>query len=169
MAADRLTSAAHFLIARVPPHKLGAVKLNKMLWFADCQFYGKSGRTITGETKYIRKGNGPCVDGFDAMIGQLKSSGAIIEHSAQALDFKRREFYAQKEPDLSVFTPEEVDTLWNVAAQIMGMTAAEASDLSHDDLWEETPAYGAISVAAGAVKVEPIDAADLSWARSAFA
>ena len=165
---EKLLATAHFLIARVPPHQLGATKLNKMLWFADCQFYARHGLTITEEVQYVRKDQGPCVDFFDNVIHAMKSRGLIVERPVRELDYVRREFYAQIEPDLSVFTAEEVDILLAVAAQIAPMTAAAASNLSHDELWDETPAYEAIPVAAGAVKVDRLEGDDLEWARKAI-
>jgi hypothetical protein len=42
---DRVTSVAHYVIARCAPEKLGATKLNKVLWFADVKFYRHHGRT----------------------------------------------------------------------------------------------------------------------------
>ena len=142
----------HLVIARVPTDRLGAVKLNKILWFSDCQYYARHGRTITGEDAYIRKDNGPCVARFESTLSGLKEDGAIVEKRVPALDYVRREFFAQTEPDLSILSGEEVDMLLVVAAQIAPMTAAEASALSHDDLWDATPHRGAIPVAAAAVR-----------------
>ncbi len=165
---DKLAVAAHYVIARLPPHQLGAVKLNKILWFADCRHFSRHGSTITGRDSYTRKDEGPCAVGLEAALFALRSHGDIVERRVPVINYTRRELYAQTEPDISSFTAQEIDTLLSVALEIAPMTASEASELSHDGLWNETLPGDAIAVSAGAVRVEPLDAADLDWARVAF-
>ena len=166
--STKLLAAAHLVIARVRPDLLGATKLNKVLWFADCRHYARHGKSITGEKDYVRKPNGPCIGSFDAVVGKLEAENRIHEKYVLVGHHHRREFYSLQEPNVDLLTPAEVDTLLSVAAEISRMTAAEASDLSHDELWEETPPYEVMPIAAGAVNVEPLDIEDLDWARAAF-
>jgi hypothetical protein len=165
---DKLAVAAHYVIARLPPDRLGVVKLNKILWFADCRHFSRHGKTITGRDSYVRKDEGPCAVGLEAALSALRTDGDIVERRVPAINFTRRELYAQSEPDLSSFTAQEIDTLLSVALEIAPLTASEASELSHDGLWSETLPGGAMAVSAGAVRVEPLDEADLDWARAAF-
>lgn len=166
---DKLALAAHYLIARVRPSDLGATKLQKILWFADCAHYRRHGRSITGEILYKRKPNGPCVARLSEALAGLESEGAIVERRVMTvIGHERREFTALVEPDVSDFSGEEIDLLLQVATEIAGMTAQEVSDRSHDALWAETPSNGTISVAAGAVNVRSLEASELDWARSAF-
>lgn len=167
---ERLAAATHYVIARHHPSHMGATKLNKVLWFADCEHYRRHGRTITGEAAYVRKPNGPCTAQFDATLGLLKERGAICEESVPTyIGYPRREFHSLVPPDVSLFSGEEIDILNEVAKEIARLTAQEASDLSHDDLWTETPSNGLMPVAAGAVKVGGLAADDMDWARAAFA
>ena len=166
---DKLAAAAHLVIARLPPDDLGATKLNKILWFADCEFYRRHGRSLTGETEYIRRDNGPCPVRIVQVINRLKQDGAIVERPQPVAHYTRREFTAVIQPDVSKFTSVEVDILLGVALEIAAVTAKTASDISHDDLWEATLPNGRMSVAAGSVHILPPTPEFLDWARSAFA
>ena len=167
---DRLATAAHYVIARIAPDRLGATKLNKVLWFADCEFYRRHGRSLTGEESYVRKPNGPCVPRFEATLDNLRERGIILERSEPTYaGYPRREFTSLKEPDISCFSAEEVDLLMLVGKEIAKMTAQEASDYSHDALWHEAPANGTLPVAAGAASPSLPTEAELEWGREAFA
>lgn len=166
---DKLAAAAHLVIARLRADQLGATKLNKVLWFADCAHYRRHGRSLTGESDYVRKDNGPCPQRMEAVLGSLKERGKIAESLQQVVHYARREFTALQEPDLSAFTVEEVDLLLSVALELAPLSAQGVSDLSHDTLWEEATPGGRIPVAAGAVRARALPDADLPWARKAFA
>lgn len=165
---DKLASAAHLLIARLPTDELGATKLNKILWFADCEFYFHHGRSLTGETEYVRKANGPCPVRIAEVLAQLKAQGAIVERAQPVAHYTRREFVPITQPDVSVFTSEEIDLLLGTALALAPMSARAASDLSHNDLWHATPPEGRMSVEAGSVLVSQ-PAGMEEWAAAAFA
>lgn len=167
--ADKVAAAIHYLVARFPAHQLGATKLNKILWFADCEYYARHGCSLTGETHYVRKDQGPWLGRFDSSIAQLLLHRAISERRVRVINFYRREFYPCEEPDVSVFSSEELDTLIKIAAEITPATAGEVAQSSHQLLWECIPPNGKMSVAAGAVGGKPLDEADMEWARSALA
>jgi len=77
--------------------------------------------------------------------------------------------YSTTDPDLTTFSGEEIDVLNEVARAITQLTADEASELSHDDLWSETKANGLMAVAAGAVKSIGLPDNLDDWARASFA
>lgn len=167
---DRLSAAMHYVIARNPPSSLGATKLNKVLWFADCEMFRRHGRSITGEEAYVRKPNGPCSVRFESTLSALKAQGVVHEEQVPTfIGHPRRELHAATAPDPTVFSGEEIDILTEVAKEIRRLTAQEASDLSHDDLWSETEPNSLMPVAAGAVKVCALSSDDMDWARAAFA
>jgi len=167
---DKLCDAMHYVIARHPPSQLGATKLNKVLWFADCEMYRRHGRSITGEQAYVRKQNGPCSARFESALRSLKDQGVVQEEQVPTFNgYYRRELHARQSPDVTAFSGEEVDILNEIAKEISRLTAQEASDLSHDLLWQETEHNSQMAIAAGAVKVCSLSEADLDWARAAFA
>lgn len=167
---DRLSAAMHYVIARHPPAHMGATKLNKVLWFADCEMYRRHGKSITGEKAYVRKPNGPCSARFEAVLNALKQQAVVHEEQVPTyIGHPRRELHSVAAPDVSMFSGEEIDILNEVAKEISRLSAQEASELSHDDLWTETEPNTLMQVAAGAVKVSSLSGSDLDWARAAFA
>lgn len=168
--ADRLAATAHYLIARHSGAALGATKLQKVLWFADCAFFRRHGVPITGERYYVRRPNGPCIARLDETLRSMSDQGLIYEESVMTMiGKKRRQMYSTAEPDLSIFSGEEIDVLNEVAKEITSLSAAEASDLSHDKLWEETAPDSFMDVAAGAVRSNGLSEDQMDWARAAFA
>ena len=166
---DKLAAAAHYVIARVRPSDLGATKLQKILWFADCAYFARHGRSITGEVVYRRKPNGPCIARLDAVLRSMEQEGCIIERQVPTyIGHPRREFQSLVEPDMAPFTGAEIDILMQVGLEIVGMTAQEVSDLSHDSLWRETAANRDIAIAAGAVRDVGLEDTDREWVQQAF-
>jgi hypothetical protein len=45
---NRLAGVTHYVIERCEPAKLGATRLNKILWYSDVLYYRHHGCTITG-------------------------------------------------------------------------------------------------------------------------
>lgn len=150
---DKLAAAAHLVIAALPPTELGATKLNKILWFADCEFYRRHGRSLTGETHYVRRDFGPCPNGMNRSLTTLKDAGAIAEQTRYVGSFPQRAFLSLQEPAIGAFDAEEIHVLLSEAVKIAPLTAAEASAASHDDLWEAGEDGDLMSVEAGSVRV----------------
>jgi len=160
---------AHYVIARTPPDQLGATKLNKVLWWVDCAAYRHWGASISGLDTYIRLPNGPVPDGIREALDLLKRSGCVVEQSRPTPAGSRREFIALKEPPVAEFSAEEIDLIGQVITAVCCMTAAEASNASHDALWEEIPHLGLMPVAAGSVVTREVRPDDLAWAKSEIA
>jgi hypothetical protein len=166
---DRLSSVTHYIIARCDPGKLGATKLNKILWFADVLYYRRHGRTITGVDNYIKQQFGPVQRNMLGVLGELKKQGKIVERTGETPVGSRREYVWVKEPDLSSFKADEIDLLNAVMDWICnGESAKSISDKSHDTLWDETEIGSPMPVRAGAAFPAEITSEALEWAKSAF-
>ena len=163
---ERLAAATHYIIARTDPSKLGAVKLNKVLWYADIEAYRRHGKTITGLTTYVRRPQGPVPQEMRRVIGELKDSGKVSERSMQVIDHVRREFVWLKEPDVSVFSAYEVDLLNVFIHIVQDYSAHEISMSTHDALWDELKDGERMSIAAASVTSRKPRAKDLAWAES---
>ena len=167
--AEHLHDLVHYVIEHTPPEKLGAVKLNKVLWYADVMHYRLHGTTISGATEYRKNHYGPTPFNIESIIHKLQSSGAIAERQAQTPAGFRREFVWLKPANPARFSPAELETVHKVINWAMGLTAAEISEQTHDALWEETPHGHGISVAAASVQPSEPDDDAIEWARAAFA
>jgi hypothetical protein len=170
MAQDeRLARVAHYVIAHCPPEKLGATKLNKVLWYSDVLFYRASGRSITGGEAYEKRQFGPVPKNINGVLRALRAEGKIQERSSPTPAGSRREFLWVQHPDLDGFEPEEIDTLRDVMAWICdGESAVSISEKTHDALWDETEIGLDISVRAGAIFPAEITPEAIQWAKGAF-
>jgi hypothetical protein len=167
---DRLASVVHYVIARCDPQKLGATKLNKVLWFADVLYYRRHGRTLTGVDNYMKQQFGPVQRNMLGVLAELKRDGKIIERAGDTPVGFRREYIWLKEPDLSQFKADEIDLLNAVMERICdGESAKSISEKSHDALWDETEIGAPMPIRAGAVVPAEITAEAVKWAQDAFA
>jgi hypothetical protein len=161
----RLTTIVHYVIARTEPSELGYTKLNKALWYADLEHYRRHGESLTGLAHYDRMPQGPMSKEISLAVRRLKRSGQVAERPVKVIDYTRRELISIKEPDISVFTAEQIDILNQVMAVVRKYTAAEVSDSTHrDPLWKEQTNGGRMKVGAGSVVSKPLSHEQLDWA-----
>jgi hypothetical protein len=125
--------------------RFGAVKLNKILYFADFFAYGSWGRAITG-AEYQHLPNGPAprrllpvrkklVEGGDLALQPTPLSGGKVQHRTVNL----------REPDLSLFDGREIALVDSMIDQLKSLNADETSELSHQMVgWEITRDYETI-------------------------
>jgi hypothetical protein len=165
----RLGEVAHYVIAHCAPEKLGATKLNKVLWYSDVVFYRLYGRTITGQDAYEKRQYGPVPKNINSILGALRTQGKIKERQNPTPAGPRREFVWLEPAPVENFTAEEIDILRNIMEHICeGHSAASISDLTHDALWDETEFGQEMSVKAGAVLPAEITPEAMQWAKGAF-
>lgn len=163
----RLSHAAHYVIRRTEPSELGATKLNKILWFADIEHYRQHGNTITGLSTYIRMPNGPVPDGIGKALFGLKQQGAISERKARVIDYDRREFVWLKEPNITMFSADEIDTLNVFIDIIRKQPAGFVSDVTHKDaLWKVLENGCPMPIRAASVIPRTPSVRELKWAQS---
>jgi len=163
---NRLAAVAHYVIARTEPEKLGATKLNKILWHSDLEYYRRHGETITGSESYIREKHGPVPRGMPGALAYLKRAGMISERSAPVITHTRREFVWQKEPDLTQFTAEQIDIVNRVISIIKEQTAEEASHESHGSMWEELENGTSMPVGAASIIARKPTELEIEWAEA---
>ena len=112
--------------------RFGAVKLNKILYFADFAAYRRLGEPITGAT-YYRLDQGP------APKQMLEARRRLMANEAIRIDFRpyftgvQYRIVALDGPTEGVLKLEEVEILNEVIKALWHMTAREASDLSHQE------------------------------------
>jgi hypothetical protein len=166
---NRLAETAHYVIARSQPDRLGAVKLNKVLWYADVIFYRRHGRTITGADTYIKRQLGPVPRDIVQTLKMLEHEGKIFMRKSETPTGTRHEYLWLKKPEVQVFEPEEIDVLHEVIDWIcVEETALSISRKTHDALWDETEIGGEMLVCAGAIEPAEISPEAVKWAKGAF-
>jgi hypothetical protein len=164
---ERLMRAAHYVICRTSPTDLGAVRLNKVLWYADMFHYRRYGQTVTGLMDYTKMPLGPVPKHIGDAISGLQGQSKIIETSIVKYAYPMRIFIANEQIDADAFTAGEIEALQEAIAFVTPMTANAASEATHDIYWEETPLGKHMSVGAAAIQTMEITEDDLEWALTA--
>lgn len=149
---------------------LGATKLNKTAWYSDVFHYLSHGTPITSET-YVKQQFGPVPKHILSVLDELVGKGKIEIIDTNFHGFKKKEYISLVEPDVSVFSAEEVSTIEDAIGFVCdGNTASSISAYSHDHVWkaasigEEIPIYAMLVSEVGDVTAE-----DLAWAATVSA
>ena len=164
--APRLAAVLHYIVARTAGAGFGSVKLNKTIVAADREFFRRYGRTITGATSFQKLQFGPVPNGVVVAAKALRAAGSLADQQVVTPAGTRQEMVALREPDLGLFSAEEVDVMNLAIAALERVSAGEASEQSHDALWDETGLGEQIPVAAAAFPPGPLDPEALAWANS---
>jgi hypothetical protein len=145
--------------------KCGATKLNKILFYADFEAYRKLGRSISGQ-KYQKLERGPAPKGGVPVISRMEKEGLCTWEDREYFGLSLRKLIPRRDPDLSVFSPEELEITRGVIRKLWDLNAAEVSDLSHRfvgwqaaDYGEEIP-YETVFVG----EPRPLTPDELAWA-----
>lgn len=112
--------------------RFGAVKLNKILYYADFAAYRQLGQPITGAT-YRKLSEGPApVQLVGARRELIDSGDAALEERPYFTGMQQRLVIAdRRNPDLELFGPGELEIVDSVIDFFEGKTAREVSDFSH--------------------------------------
>lgn len=111
--------------------KYGAVKLNKILFNADFLAYQVLGRSITGHP-YKKLPNGPAPKAILPILKKLKESAEVKEEERSYYNRTQKRVVALREPDLGVFSAQEIVLIDDVLVSLRDGNATQVSDLSHE-------------------------------------
>ena len=118
------------------PSSLGGTKLNKACWLADFVAYYNTGEPITGAA-YIKRQFGPVPRPILSTLRDLEAGGIVVSSTKTFHGYPQTQFVAQYEPDLSLFTQDELDLIERATAYVTEQhTAKSISELSHDHVWK---------------------------------
>lgn len=159
---ERTGALAHFIISNTNPAELGKTKLFKTMWRADVLHYRRYGETISGLAAYMRMQNGPVPGNIYRALDDLKARGKILERSVAVGDFVRHEFIPVEQADPDEFSSREIQTVFRAIEAVRPLSAAQASDMAHDILWQalengEDMAIRAAAVIPGDVTPEDME------------
>jgi uncharacterized phage-associated protein len=129
----KLEEAIHY-ICSLASDNLGAVKLNKILYYADMMHSAQTGDAITGAT-YAKQRRGPVPRQVLPAIDHLVQAGRLSVQNISDFDFVRREFTTHGETEDSVFSRAEIEKLDYVVHSIDKFSGREISDISHTIIW----------------------------------
>lgn len=110
----------------------GSTKLNKILYFAEISHLRRTGKAITG-SEYQKQPHGPTLRRMPPIIRELESQGAAKEIEEDYFGYPQKKLVALREPDLSAFSAEEIESVLDMVRQFWGKSAREVTDISHED------------------------------------
>ena len=167
---QKFKTLVHYICAQSPSRsKLGATKLNKILWYAERDAYVQRGRPISG-AKFVKRQYGPVPEAIVPILAELADSRAIVIRETMVFGKSKREFINLTTPDISKFEPEEISIVNSAIYAICHFhTANSISKKSHDEVWElaeigeEIPLYTVFSIPG------EVDEDDIAWGRAEIA
>lgn len=167
---EKFKDLVHYICHMADRDELGAIKLNKILWFSDMATYVKHGESLTGAT-YIKRQFGPVPRDILQALGELASEGKMIVREVPYFGNTKREFISLTEPYINRFDASEISLVANIMHHICHHHTAESiSDKTHDIIWElakmgeEIPYYAIYGAQIGEISDE-----DIQWGREAIA
>ena len=108
----------------------GAVKLNKILYYADFAAFRQLDKPITGAT-YRKLNEGPApLEMLPQRRALIEAGEAEVQKSVYFTGIQHR-LVAKRDPDREIFEPGELEIVDQVMAFFQGKTAREVSDFSH--------------------------------------
>jgi hypothetical protein len=156
-----------FVCGSCEPSRLGAVKLHKILYLADMLRFAFEGRAITGSV-YIKREFGPTSQHLLGALRELQREDAIRVGACIYFRFRKATYLPTREPDLSIFTEDEIALVRDVVDFVANQnTAKTISEFSHSRAWEmaefgaEIPYHTAFALFPSEVSDEAIE-----WAAS---
>ncbi len=124
-----------YIINNINKKRLGNVKLNKILWFADLEKCKDSnyGYSITGET-YIRQSYGPVAKHLPHILKELEKYDKAITIERETPDSMIL-YTPVKKADVSKFQ-DDIKYIDDVIDRFKKMKARDISELTHTALWQ---------------------------------
>lgn len=108
----------------------GAIKLNKLLFFADFWSYGNFGRSITG-ARYQKLDHGPAPRQLVPVRDELLANGEATLVGEGSPPFTRKRLIALRSAELGEFTAEEIALVDELLKHFANAGAGRLSHFSH--------------------------------------
>lgn len=162
----KFTALVHYIIDQCSdnPTQLGTIRLNKALWYSDVTAYKHYGESITGE-RYVKRQFGPVPQHILRTLDELKRNGSIsIERKSDLSGVDQ--FRSLAAPDASILSNQDKAIVSMVLDGVLGHTANEISEMSHDVVWEaaaegeEMPLYATLASTPGEITADTVRWAD---------
>lgn len=110
--------------------RFGAVKLNKILFWADFEAYRRLGNSITG-AEYQHLPEGPAPRQLLPARRQLEEDGSLEMTERPFHSYVQTVPQVKRTPNLRLFTPEEILIVDEVVEMLRSYTGADVSEISH--------------------------------------
>jgi uncharacterized phage-associated protein len=122
-----------FFANKIKNGTLGKLKMMKLLYFLDFDFFEKYGKSVTGD-QYLRFENGPVPRMAEKIIKQMDSVDIKISKRKVGTGYNdQQHIEALKDFDLKLFTKEELIMMEEVADKWALFSGTEMKSASHGE------------------------------------
>jgi hypothetical protein len=164
--AAKFKAMVHYICSECEDYrKLGATKLNKVVLYAEREAYLHLGDGISSP-RFVKRQFGPVPVAMVPVLNELSEEKKILVRERSVGGNVKRDFINLAEPDISMFSPEEISIIDRVAHDVCHNHTANSISLeTHDDVWEmaaigeDIPMYTVFAVQG------EIDEDDIMWAQ----
>ncbi len=126
-------NAILFFAKKIQNGTLGKLKMMKLLYYLDFDFFEKYGRSVTGD-EYLRFDNGPVPRMAEKILKEMKDDQIKITSHEVAKGYNdQQHIEALGDFDINVFDKEELVTLEEVADKWKKFTGTEMKTASHGE------------------------------------
>jgi hypothetical protein len=134
----KFKSLVHYICWRRSndPSTLGAVKLNKILWYSDLSAFYQLGQPITG-ARYIKRQFGAVPKPILPVLDELESDGVLTVKDVQHFGKKKKEYIVHQEAASDFLSADELQIVEEMIKVVSEEhTAGSISNASHDHIWK---------------------------------
>jgi hypothetical protein len=110
----------------------GAVKINKVLYFAECAHIRTYGVPITGAA-YQKLPQGPAPRRFVPVRDRLIANGDLVPSVEERFGRPLHRLTPRRAPRVGVLSQQELDTVDAVVDALSGKSGTEVSEMSHEE------------------------------------
>jgi uncharacterized phage-associated protein len=164
---SKFKALVHYICWRTQdnPARLGATKLNKILWYAETGTFLKTGKPLTG-ARYVKRQHGPVPACIPAVVNELVEEQKIFVRDVPFFKFEKKEYISLQDPEIdSFFSASDIGNFDRIIDVVCDAhTARSISDRTHNEPWhlaelgEALPLFTALALPA------EITEADMQWA-----
>ena len=151
----KLREAVHFVCKKMAlhPDKLGAVKLQKVIWYFDVKSYLLTGTTATGAA-FVKGNFGPYSPEIGSVVQELVSSDRLYTDTEEFFENEKTRFVGKGVTDLNVFSEKERRWLDEACTDVCeNHTASSISERTHGAIWKMATYGETIPFAATAMRL----------------
>ncbi|MCD4705943.1 SocA family protein [bacterium] len=122
-----------FFANKIQNGTLGKLKMMKLLYFLDFDFFEKYGKSVTGD-KYLRWENGPVPQTAEKMMKQMSGNNIKISRRKVGIGYNdQQHIEALKNFDLKLFSKEELIMMDEIADKWEKFSGVEMKNASHGE------------------------------------
>ncbi|MCH9852857.1 MAG: SocA family protein [Alphaproteobacteria bacterium] len=136
---DKLKSIIHYICNKYnDSNSVGAIKMNKILWFFDKFWYQQHLESATSLSHYQREKFGPMIPNFYDIIDELEKDNIIKKSVIGPHSFKRQKYHCETKPNSigKYLTEPQIAMLDEVADSIIHhFSDYDISEASHQNCW----------------------------------